>query len=339
MIRCAEAVLDGHPDRFCDLVADRVIEEALRADPQAPGQIEVSCWKNRVWLTGTLVTGKPLKRSLRELVVEVGKRVGYTGGHAPDAAKFTVEDHVDRVQREEGAWSDQPGDQSIVVGWAGYDDKVDYLPPEQFLALAFRDALMESLRTGVLKGEGPDGKLLVRIKEDQDAWRLEQVLVSLQHRSATALKALERKVSTALEEAYRDLRVRDPRWTASWPEVDLPVNPNGVFLTGGPEGDNGQTGRKQVMDNYGPRIPIGGGALHGKDSRHVDRAGARTARSACLRMVREGAQEVMVNAVFGPNCDAPLDVNWSIEGCAAPPGIAEFMQDLDNGTIVQLLLS
>ncbi|TVQ34694.1 MAG: hypothetical protein EA370_10255, partial [Wenzhouxiangella sp.] len=75
-----------------------------------------------------------------------------------------------------------------------------------------------------------------------------------------------------------------------------------------------QTGRKLVMDYYGPRVPLGGGALCGKHPTHIDRIGARAAREAAVHAVRTGAGECLVQVTYAPNCDLPLDVNYRMEG-------------------------
>ena len=104
------------------------------------------------------------------------------------------------------------------------------------------------------------------------------------------------------------MRWRDARWTAGFSDIELLINPNGPLLNGGSDGDNGQTGRKLVVDYYGPRVPIGGGALSGKDLSHIDRAGAYAAREAALHAVRTGAGECRVTLAYAPNRDVPLDV-------------------------------
>ncbi len=119
---------------------------------------------------------------------------------------------------------------------------------------------------GRLKGQGPDGKLIVRVREEGERWMLEHVLVTLQQRPETAFLELCIGIAGTLEEAYRRIRRADRRWCAPWEEVELMLNPNGPLLNGGSDGDNGQTGRKLVMDYYGPRVPIGGGALYGQGS-------------------------------------------------------------------------
>ncbi len=92
------------------------------------------------------------------------------------------------------------------------------------------------------------------------------------------------------------------------------VNPNGPLSDAGSRKDNGQTGRKLVMDYYGPRVPIGGGAIYGKDPMHVDRFGARKAREMAIEAVKKGARECLVRAVYAPNVAEPLDVQVEVSG-------------------------
>ena len=179
-------------------------------------------------------------------------------------------------------WSHHLNDQAIVIGWAGYDEKTRWLPPEHWLAHAFREALTESCRSGILAGEGPDGKLLVRVRENRDDWAIEHILITLQQREQTRLIDLCEGILATLERAYRELQQRDPRWSARWADIECLINPNGPLLNGGSDGDNGQTGRKLVMNYYGLRVPLGGGALCGKHPTHIDRIGARAARDAAM---------------------------------------------------------
>jgi len=92
------------------------------------------------------------------------------------------------------------------------------------------------------------------------------------------------------------------------------VNPNGPLSDAGSRKDNGQTGRKLVMDYYGPRVPLGGGAIYGKDPMHVDRFGARRARELAVDAVKRGAGECLVRAVYAPNVPGPLDVQVEASG-------------------------
>jgi S-adenosylmethionine synthetase len=308
-------VLPGHPDKFCDQIADEVVAECVAVDPEAYAQIEVGAWSDQVWLSGGLCTRTPLPADLEAIVRRVGTRIGYAGGNWIDAARYQVQCTVCVEVGDPRRWSAAVNDQSIVVGWAGYDARTRFLPPEHFLAHALREALTTACRGGrALEGQGPDGKLLVRLREMEGDWRLEHVLVTIQHRADSELLEVCRAVERVLRSAYEEVRAADPRWRARWDEVETMVNPNGPLLNGGSDGDNGQTGRKLVMDFYGPRVPIGGGALSGKHLTHVDRIGAYAAREAAVRAVATGASECLVRVVYAPGVSAPLDVNYDLRG-------------------------
>lgn len=314
MIRMSEVVLPGHPDRFCDQVADAIVGACYAADDRAYCQVEMSVWCDQVFLTGGIVTRTPLAGTLADIVRRIGAGIGYVPGNAIDAGRYQVHDTVCQRREDPRTWTDRVNDQCITAGWAGYDAKVGWLPPEHYLAQCLGRALFESCRTGRLAGEGPDGKLLVRVREHADAWQLEHVLVTLQQREQTPFIDVAAGVAGVLRAAYEQLRQRDGRWSAPFDEVELLVNPNGPLINGGSDGDNGQTGRKLVVDYYGPRVAIGGGALAGKDFSHIDRAAAYAARHAAVHAVQGGARECRVTLAFAPNGDAPLDVVYEMEG-------------------------
>ncbi len=318
MIRYVEAVFNGHPDKFCDILADHIIEEAYKADAEAYGQVEVGVWSDVVWLSGGIVTRKPLSKSAEQIVTDVGYHIGYTQDNYIDAAKYRVLNEICFQVGNPTPYTTHVNDQSIVIGWAGYDEKTRFLPPEQFLAHSLRQAVIKSFQSGELSGQGPDGKLLIRMREEQNRWLLEHILATLQQKEETPLIDLAALVSTVMQTAYRDIRKLDSRWDQNWEDVELLVNPNGPLLNGGGDGDNGQTGRKLVMDYYGPRIPIGGGALSGKDLSHIDRLGAYTARHAALQIVRSGAKSCQVTVAYAPNRNEPLDITYDIEGHGRP---------------------
>ena len=246
--------------------------------------------------------------------MQTGLNIGYVPGNAIDANRYQVINTICEQVGDPTPWSEHVNDQAIVIGWAGYDEKTAWLPPEHWLAHALREALTESCRSGILAGEGPDGKLLVRLRENRDDWSVEHILVTLQQREQTRLIDLCEGILATLEHAYRELQKSDPRWTARWADIECLINPNGPLLNGGSDGDNGQTGRKLVMDYYGPRVPLGGGALCGKHPTHIDRIGACAARNAALHAMRTGAEECLVQVTYAPNCDQPLDVNYRMEG-------------------------
>ena len=315
MIRISETVLPGHPDKFCDQAADAIVQACYAADPTAYCQVEMGCWSDRVYLTGGIATRAPLAESLDDIVRRTGREIGYVEGNAIDAGRYRIESSVCELLHDPREWTTHVNDQCVATGWAGYDEKVAWLPPEHFLAHAFREALWAAFAPGApLAGQGPDGKLLVRLRENGADWVLEHVLLTLQQREQANLLDVAGAAGRVLFRAYEGLQARDRRWVADWGDVRLLLNPNGVLVNGGSDGDNGQTGRKLAVDYYGPRVPIGGGALSGKDLSHIDRAAAYALRQAAVEAVAGGARECLVTAAWAPNTAQPLDVVWQLEG-------------------------
>ena len=312
MIHCAEAVLPGHPDKFCDRVADAIVAEALAADPAAFAQIEVGVWSDQAWLSGTIITRKPLAHPPSEILVRAGLAIGLDAGNHVDAARYRVTDTVCQNIDDPTESRSICDDQCIVIGYAGYDRKTRYLSPEHFLVHSLVDGLWSACRSGALKGCGPDGKVLIAMREEASIWTLETVLVTLQQPPGLGLMDLTQRVHECLRDCYRALQASDARWVQHWRAVQVLVNPNGPHLRGGSDGDNGQTGRKLVMDYYGPRVPLGGGALAGKHPAHIDRMAARAARQAAVRAVQTGAPACTIRLAYAPNRNAPLQEIWEM---------------------------
>ena len=222
--------------------------------------------------------------------------------------KYKIIDKICRLNETPQKWTQFVNDQSIVTGYAGYDAKTNFLPPEHFAAWYFREQVIRDIKDGPLKGQGPDGKLLVVMTENRNEWCIKTLLLTLQHKDDFSFIDFTFECNIALKDAYDELRRSDCRWTGEWKDINVLVNPNGPFIMGGSDGDNGQTGRKLVMDFYGPRIPIGGGALYGKDLSHIDRLGAAAARKYAIELVQLGTAEAFVTISYAPGMNAPLDV-------------------------------
>lgn len=309
MNRYAEAVLNGHPDKFCDLVADAILRKAAAQEAQAYGQVEVSVWSDELFLTGALVAQHALSLDMTAIVQEVGQAVGYTHDNHIDVTRYRVYDAVCRVQDNPEKWNRFSNDQCIVTGYAGYDVLTRFLPPEQFAVLHFREQLIRTLKEGPLQGHGPDGKLLVTMQQDAAGWKIETLLCTLQQKPEISFLTFTQSVQETLGNIYRKMQQADNRWVTPWEEIRLLINPNGPFFQGGSDGDNGQTGRKLVMDYYGPAIPIGGGALYGKSLLHIDRLTAYAARRFALQLLQQGAKEARVQVCFAPGLGKPLLVD------------------------------
>jgi S-adenosylmethionine synthetase len=247
------------------------------------------------------VAGKGASRfQVPALVKRVYRSAGYGKCNGVDPSALEVVTDLDRGPLVSGeaqarAISD---DQSIVVGYASSTPGTGGLPVEQ--ALVRRLALaLSSVACGVL---GPDGKMLVEVRESPagDAWVLERVTVSLMHAQEWDVLAAQRRVDAVLLAEVRAFASCVPGFVVP---VALPLlfNPCGHFACGGPDGDNGLSGKKLVVDFYGPRVSIGGGAMSGKDFWKVDRAGPLIARDAAVEAVeRFGCRSATVVLGISP---------------------------------------
>ncbi|MGA1544959.1 MAG: methionine adenosyltransferase domain-containing protein [Saprospiraceae bacterium] len=316
----AEAVLNGHPDKFSDLLADRIIRTLYARDPEAYAQIEVAVWSDQVFLTGAWVTHQEVRMDIRGELIRLGEEIGYGPDNHIDVHQYQIHDHICKLVGKPSTWTHFSNDQNVVIAYAGYNQLTNYLPPEQFAVYFFREKILEALKQDALIGHGPDGKLLIEVREEGGSFYLNKFLISLQQHADANFIAFSSALEAALHQTYIDLQRHDARWIKDWGEVALLLNPNGPWLNGGSDGDNGQTGRKLVMDYYGPRVPLGGGALYGKDLSHIDRLGSFVARQLAVKQVKRGAQSCMIKLAFAPgmekpisfdvDTDIPLDIDW-----------------------------
>lgn len=312
MKRYSETVLNGHPDKFCDLIADRIIRQAYKTDNEAYAQIEVSVWSDQIFFTGAVATKQKCEIDLKKIVTETGNEIGYTKENHIDASRYKILDLICRLTEPPQKWTNFVNDQSVVIGYAGYDAKTRFLPPEHFAAWYFREQVTRQLNE-TLEGHGPDGKILVITEENSNDWRIRKILMTLQQKEKYPFTDFTFECSCVLKNAFLKLKEHDKRWTGEWKEIEVMINPNGPLFNGGSDGDNGQTGRKLVMDYYGPRIPLGGGALYGKDLSHIDRLGSYSARKFALELVSKGSSEALVSVCYAPGVNTPININISSE--------------------------
>lgn len=317
-VSIAEDVLPGHPDRLADAVAERVVDHAVRCDPDAIAAIETALHRDRVFVTGHVRAGTvtPPAIPLEELAREALREAGYTGrwGYRPRiAADLLVEPLGGDDARAARRVSE---DQNIVVGHAEGNPATGYLPPVVHAVRALRRAL------GALRAEhpdelGPDGKLLARIRRNPDGSHVwERVSVSIQHAPGPVdYRALDALVLPALRRAAVELEEALPGLAGSWGDRLVRVNGAGDFSRGGPFADNGQTGKKLVVDHYGPGVPVGGGALTGKDPHKVDRAGALAVRHLAVDLLAAvGAAAATVTLGWLPGEPRPDTFHALVDG-------------------------
>lgn len=314
MRRHSEAVLNGHPDKFCDLLADRILKYAYQHAKVIYAQIEVSVWSDQLFINGSVATETPLEIDLYAITHQLGDEIGYTQNNHIDVKQYKILDLLCRITDNSPDWYGYINDQCIIHGYAGYDQLTNYLPPEQFAIWYFREHIIRQLeRNGILESQGPDGKLILVMDEVKDEWKIKSLLFTLQQKPETDYEEHSFRCIQVLKNTYQSLQKHDKRWSSPFEKIQLIINPNGIFIRGGSDGDNGQTGRKLVMDFYGPRIPIGGGALYGKCVHHIDRMGSFAARELAIELVKEGSKEAMVRLVYGPGMNKPFDIQISSE--------------------------
>ncbi len=317
----AEWVLPGHPDKLCDALADRIVGEVLRADPQAQCGIEVACAFDHVFVTG-LVGLDPgvlpgIENELDGWIRDTYRSAGYGGRWDPLPQALQIDRRALRIERRGADWQELrhlSDDQCICVGYAQDTPRTGFLPGALWTARCIAQALHRRQRADAQGPIGPDGKVIVRGLEREDGvFEAQSVSVSLHHAETVDWLDLHRHARQAVQEALGKDQV---------PEIS--VNAAGMFLCGGPMGDNGTTGKKLVMDAYGPGVPIGGGAWSGKDLHKPDRVGGMLARQLALQCVKAGiGRRVTVSLEYRPNSTAPELVQVQADGrpVALPPGL------------------
>lgn len=292
----AEFIFPGHPDKLCDAIADSLVQAAMRLEPRALVGVEVAVHRDHVYLTGRIACEGAAQIDVQALVREVYRSAGYGADWFPAPEQLTVVSNLclGPLEPGEGPFRELSDDQAICIGYANDLEATNHLPPEHWLVARLARRL-HALRTQQPKlGLGPDGKVLIVLEEGvgsgdgcSQTWHLQALSCSLQQQTACDELALHRAVRMALQEALTQAAQQLPGLSGELP-LQLTVNGAGAFEVGGPEGDNGLSGKKLVVDAYGPRIPIGGGAWSGKDFFKADRAGGLHARRLAKLVVQLG---------------------------------------------------
>lgn len=304
----AEFIFPGHPDKLSDAIADALVEEAWRRDPRSLVGVEVAVHRDHVYITGRVACPEAQDIDVAALVRQAYASAGYDEQWHPAPGRVQVVSNLCLGPLEDGEaeFREFSDDQAICIGYAHALEATNHLPVEHWLVgeVARRLHRLRAEQPGL--NLGPDGKVLVLVEEHTDeaarpqAWRLHGFSCSLQQRAQSDEVALHRAVRLALQEVLCATARCLPGFAPDLPDA-LTVNGAGAFEVGGPEGDNGLSGKKLVVDAYGPRVPIGGGAWSGKDFFKADRAGGLHARRVAKALVRLGlAQEATVTLGWFP---------------------------------------
>jgi S-adenosylmethionine synthetase len=302
----AEFVFPGHPDKLCDAIADSLVQAAWQRERRALVGVEVAVHRDHVYITGRIACKGAEAIDVEAIVRDVYRSAGYGEDWFPAPEQIAVASNLCLGPLEEGEaeFRELSDDQAICIGYANDLEATNHLPVEQWLVRRFARRL-HALRSQLpALALGPDGKVLISVGEENldggRGWSLESFSCSLQQRVAADEVALHRAVRLAVEEELQRAAKELTGLSKSLPE-QLTVNGAGAFDVGGPEGDNGLSGKKLVADAYGPRVPIGGGAWSGKDFFKADRAGALHARRLAKTIVQFGlAEEAQVILAWFP---------------------------------------
>ena len=273
--KTAESVSPKHPDKLCDSISDAILDAYLKLDPQARVAVETVGGHGEVFVVGEVTAKHKVK------IEPIVRRL---------AGNDVVIRHKIVHQSPEiasGVDTGGAGDQGIMVGYATAETP-ELLPLEVVLARRLNQYLFERWPH--------DGKTQVTLKDG----KIVALVASFQHAEGTEL-----------EHAVKD-------WLAGQPhhkDVKIYANPSGDWEQGGFDADSGLTGRKLVIDNYGPQIPIGGGAFSGKDATKVDRSAAYMARRIAVDYIKKHkAREVFCYLAYAIGVAQPVEATVVVDG-------------------------
>ena len=308
----AEAVRAGHPDKFCDQLADRLLDEHLRGDPDTRAAIEVMAAGGKILVAGE-VTSKAsvdVERVLKQLCAEVGYTMDELSTDGSLSLEVRLNSQSPDIAQAVGEGDKLgAGDQGIMVGYA-----TDETPERMPLPVLLAQKLCRKLDESRLPRLKPDGKAQVTVLYQDDVpVAVSAVVVSVQHDADVSVETIRKTVK---EEVIR--KVIPEKYLR--PGTRLLINPSGRFVLGGPAADTGLTGRKLAVDAYGPVAHIGGGSFSGKDSTKVDRTGAYAARWVAKSIVDAGlAKRCEVQLAYAIGRELPVSVEVATFGTGIVP--------------------
>ena len=287
----SESVTIGHPDKVCDQISDAVLDAILSQDKYSRVACEVCACPGLVLIMGEITTNAKvdIEAIARKTIVDIGYNEGGFDGNtckifvsinkqSPDIAMGVDSSAEHKAGGEEkdlfGA-----GDQGMMFGYAT-DETESLMPTALVLSHALTDRLAVARRENIVSGLKPDGKAQVTVEYDGDTpVRVDTIVVSTQHDADKDMNVLRSEIIDNVIKAVIPDEYLDT-------DTKIYINPTGRFVTGGPEGDSGLTGRKIIVDTYGGYCPHGGGCFSGKDPTKVDRSAAYMARYICKNLVK-----------------------------------------------------
>lgn len=289
----SESVTEGHPDKICDIISDSVLDAIIEKDPKARVACETAVTTGMVLIMGEITTNSyvDIPKIARDAIREIGYDRAKYGFDADTCAVLTSIDEQSAdiamgvnaaVEAKDGSDADYDstgaGDQGMMFGYA-CDETPEFMPMPISLAHKMAKKLTEVRKNGVLSYLRPDGKTQITAEyTDGKVTGIDTIVVSTQHDESISLDKLREDIKK-----YVILPVVPENLISD--NTKFFINPTGRFVTGGPHGDSGLTGRKIIVDTYGGYGRHGGGAFSGKDPTKVDRSAAYAARYVAKNIV------------------------------------------------------
>jgi S-adenosylmethionine synthetase len=311
----SESVTEGHPDKVADQISDAVLDEILRQDSSGRVACETLVTTGMVLLAGEITTTAyaDLPKVARDTVVEIGYDDPSQGfdGHTCAVISAIDPQSPDIAQ---GVDTGGAGDQGLMFGYA-CDETPELMPLPITLAHRLTERMAELRKSGAHPWLRPDGKSQVTVEYTRSGQpvRVHTVVLSTQHSAEVEQAEIrEALIADAIHVIVPEaLREREPI---------IHVNPTGRFVTGGPQGDCGLTGRKIIVDTYGGMGHHGGGAFSGKDPTKVDRSASYMARHIAKNLVAaQLANRVEVQLAYAIGVAEPVSIHVDSFGTGKLP--------------------
>jgi S-adenosylmethionine synthetase len=322
----SESVTEGHPDKVADQISDTVLDELVSRDPDSRVACEVLVTTGLVLVAGEITSGATA--DVPGLVRDALVGIGY------DDAAFGIDGRTCGVMVSMDRQSDDiakgvdgggAGDQGMMFGYAT-DETEELMPLPVVLAHRLTRGLARLRRSGEVPWLRPDGKAQVTVGYDGDTpVEVTAVVVSAQHGPDVERRTVEETLRRELILPALPAELYDPD------RARIHVNPTGRFVTGGPQGDVGLTGRKVIVDTYGGMGRHGGGAFSGKDATKVDRSATYAARWAAKHVVASGAaRRCEIQLAYAIGVAEPVSVWVDTFGTGTVPDhrISEALQEV-----------
>ncbi|WP_288339286.1 methionine adenosyltransferase [uncultured Allobaculum sp.] len=297
----SESVTEGHPDKVCDLIADSIVDEALRQDPNSNMAVEATIKDDFILVYGEANTKAVI--DFEQIAKDVLKKIGYPEEYHVHTVvnKQSPEIHNAVNKNKDGKLEVAAGDQGIMFGYAS-NETDEFMPAPIYYAHKLSRQLTKVRRQhpDLLR---PDGKTQVSVEyKDDKPVRIDTIVVSTQHSPEISQEDLSKLIRKEVIDAVIPSELLDEN-------TKYFINPSGSFVVGGSFGDSGTTGRKIVCDTYGGMGHIGGGCFSSKDPTKVDRSAAYYARWVAKNIVANGlADKCEVEVAYAIGRKEPVSI-------------------------------